>query len=144
MQRIKLLALTSVLAVVLAAPLSLQAGPSGVSDDSIEDIADVYYDWEVWVSEPVTVYLVKVKTLKGPNQTRSFDTLEEAVEYAAYMELHSNVYDTDIVEDTVLGPWEYFDTFDKRADAEALAAKAASFGLYTKIVRIDVFGSTVP
>lgn len=144
MHCIKPLACSFLLAIVLAAPQAVQAGSSSGPTDSKEDVNDVYSDWEVWIAEPMTVYVVKVQYLNGHTETEWFDTAEEAVEFAAYMDSKSGVYNVVIVEHTGPGPWEFLNTFDTRADAQAAAAKAASFGFYTSIERISAFESTVP
>lgn len=145
MRRIQLLAVGAALAVVLTVPSFARAGTSTDPGDSREDIADVYYDWEVWIAEHVSGFKVYFENDHGDvGKGGWFDTKEEAEEAVAEFESDPHIRDAWIVPYSGPGPWEYLNTFDKRADAEAVAAKAEAFGFYAAIQRVKGYQSALP
>lgn len=125
-------------AIALCLPGDADAAEGSSVPQTSYTAEDTYYDFEVYIAEDVTMYRLIIHYNDGSSMSLIFETQEEAEMYEAWL-MSVNVYETEIVEVVVQGPWEYLITYDKRATAEAVAAYAEAIGFYAKVKRVSIF-----
>ncbi|MFQ5730692.1 MAG: hypothetical protein ACE5KM_01935 [Planctomycetaceae bacterium] len=139
MRRVNQLATATVLAVVLSVASTWQAvaAPASSQPPPAFNTEDLYYDFEVYMADDVTVYYVTYELKSGRGGHAGFDTLAEAEAFEAGLWQSGQVKSVDqSVYQGPSYPWEYVTTFDKRADAEQFAAGIEGMGFYAKVERI--------
>ena len=139
--RLKSVGCVVLLAAVIAAPSTADAGPSGGPGDSPEtDILDMYYDYQLWIAWDVTRYYVTATDPYGNTTEEGFNSAEDAYDWAAWLFFHDFV-NVDIVERKEMSDWVLSKTLDTRAEAENWKAFAEAVGYYAKIVPVSAFAS---
>jgi hypothetical protein len=136
--RTHLLILGVLAAFAFGLPSAADAASGSTSPQTAYNAEDLYYDFDVYIAEDVTMYRLIVHYEGGNSISLIFETLEEAEMYEVWL-TSDNVVDTEIVEEQVQGPWEYLITYDKRATAEAIADYAEYVGYYAKVERVSIF-----
>lgn len=137
MQRIRLLALTSVLTVLFSAPLSAMAAPAGggIGDSPRANLKDQYYDYQVWVAHEVTRYYVVAKSPQGNVIEEGFDDYDDAYDWASWLFFHDYT-NVEIEERVEMSDWLHLGTWDTKAEAVNWHNLAIAFGYKAKIVPI--------
>lgn len=125
-------------ALALAALLSMTTADSADAQ-SIGSFSDWANDYELYIADWETNWYTIV-TWKDGSTTEYWSYSEKgAKEWSTWLHLHlSDVADTDIVSRLEPGEWEYYDTFDTYAQANAAASEMQYFGFATDIRSILV------
>lgn len=136
MQIMKWLTPAALLVLVLSVPQPVDAAPS--TGESTTNVEDLYYDFEVWVAWDVVKYVVVAKFQDGHTEEFKFNTYQDADDWIAWLYFHIAEFTGATIEQHwEQSPWVYVETFDKRADAESLAAAAVNLGFYADVIRVS-------
>lgn len=125
-------------AIVFSLPSAAHAAIGSATPQTSYNSEDLYYNFEVYVAEDVTMYRLIIHYKSGNSISLIFETLEQAEMYEVWL-TSENVAYTEIIEQVVQGPWEYLFTYDKRSTAEGVADDLEALGYYAKVERVSIF-----
>lgn len=119
---------------------------SSTSNTSVTQMnyADLLYDYAVYAGEPRYHWFIIWEYGDGStSEEGQFLTEQNALNYVAWLYfggyVPEGVVDYTLVEKEVAPIMEYVATFDKKADAIALANNLQNIGLYTDIKKVGLF-----
>lgn len=138
--RTQQIALGSLLAVALLAPVTALAGPSGGSSttDSAYNIKDLYYDYELWWVYEVPTYNVIAKFGDGHVETYEFLDHWKAEDFIEWLYFHIVDFESASIKVGSKTVKEYLETYDTSAEAKHWGL--ALPGGY-EIVPVSAFGT---
>jgi len=140
----KILLFLAAMAVVSIAGFASAGLPGSSTTTSSINYTDLYYDYQVWAGEPRFRWFIIWEFGDGSTYEQgTFLTEQEALNFVA--KSYFGGYEPEgavgfeLVEKEVEPVFEYITTYDKKADAVALADALENVGLYTDVRRVSLF-----
>lgn len=119
--------------------LTLVAATQAPAQTVSGSVSDYSFDYDLYAAEWETNWYTIVLWDNGTVSEYWSASPESANQFAIWLWLHYvEVKDIDIISRVEPGEWQYVDTFDKRADAEAAADILEADGLATDIRSVAV------
>jgi hypothetical protein len=106
---------------------------------------DIFFDYEVWAAPQETHWYVVAEYKDGSVSEYRCVTEDSAKQFQLWLYFHiAELKKATVVSRVEAGDYVFFQSFDKRADAQNLAALLQSVGLYVEIRSVSTLQFNQP